>query len=94
MKGLNSKFYNKYFCLFGDCYPVSDSKRCAVYLLNSNRIEILPLDAFELLHLLKNDTIGSVASNYHNSEVIYNWVAYFLKIREFDEFRTEQAVCQ
>lgn len=80
MKGLNSKFYNKYFCLFGDCYPVSDSKRCAVYLLNSNRIEILPLDAFGLLHLLKNDTIGSVASNYHNSEVIYNWVAYFLKI--------------
>lgn len=79
MKELNSKFHKKYFCLYGDCFPVTDSKRCAVYLLNSNKIEILPLDVFELFRLLKNETIKSVASNYYNPEAIYNWVSYFLE---------------
>lgn len=74
-----TNFKNKFFCLFGDCVPVTDSKKCALYFLNENRIEILPLDVYQLIQELKVHTIDSVASNYQNPGQLYDWIAYLQK---------------
>ncbi len=71
-----TNFQNKFFCLFGDCVPVTDSQKCALYFLNDNRIEILPLDVYKLIEELKVNTIDTVASQYQGSNQIYDWIKY------------------
>jgi len=67
-----------YFKLYQCNQLVRGKQWGAVYLLNRNRIERLPLGIYDLIKELDETPVSYVEKNYRNG-VVQEWIEYFLK---------------
>lgn len=66
----------KYFRLFSSCKVVRGINMGAVYLLNRERVERIPLEVCDLIDELSNNSISSVKALYEESDFIDEWIDY------------------
>lgn len=79
-KILQSKMKDKYLKLYSSCKSVRGKERGAFYILDENRIEIVPLSMIELTDSLKQYSIEE-CKKIVNSEILFNEYIDYLIVK-------------
>ena len=75
---------NNYIRMFSHCIPVLGKKKSIIYDLQRNNFEIIPNDFYEILLLLKENSVADLIKIYgkENKSVINQYINFIIK-KEF-----------